>query len=263
MTWGSFGVVHIFTLFLAAAINVGLYFLLKKAPKKVQIGVLGVLSFSGIAAIIFNLVTWGSPLEYLPLHLCSITAILLPIAVLTRNKQIGNMLLLWCIGAMFALIVNSGQANFEVFSWTFGFYYFPHVLELGIPIILFKLGLIEKDYRCIGSTLLLTMLIYTGVHCVNVGLNSYFVANNVLDYAGNLIQVNYMFSFTPENPLLQLFYKLIPYKYWYMYLVIPVIAAYLSVVYLPEIVAEWKTRIAHQQARKGIAHETAHKGTAH
>ena len=29
-------------------------------------------------------------------------------------------------------------------SWTFFFYYFPHVIELGIPLLLFKLGLVEK-----------------------------------------------------------------------------------------------------------------------
>ena len=254
MTWGFFSGVHIFTLILAVVINVGLYGLLKRASKKVQIAVLGTLSFSGIAAIVFNLVTWGSPLEYLPLHLCSITAILLPIAIFTRSKKIGNMLLLWCIGAMFALVVNSGQADYEIFSWTFAIYYFPHVLELGIPIILFKLGLIEKDYRCIKSTLCLTMVIYTGVHCVNELLNLYFAANNVVDYAGNLIRVNYMFSVVPENPLLQMFYRLVPYKYWYMYLAVPVIAVYLGIVYLPQIAAEKRAQFVHRAGRKGMVH---------
>lgn len=235
MKWGSFGVVHIATLLFAAAMILGLYFALRKASTKVQIGVLGVLSFSGIGAIIFNLVTWGSPLEYLPLHLCSINAILLPIVVFSRNKTLGNLLLVWCLGALAALVVNTAQTNYELNSWTFVFYYFPHVLEFGIPILLFSLGLIEKHPRYIPSTLAITMAIYTGVHFCNLGLNAWLVKHNVLDYAGNLIQVNYMYSIEPENPLLALFKQVIPFDYWYMYMIVPILAVYLCIVYLPQI----------------------------
>jgi hypothetical protein len=40
-----------------------------------------------------------------------------------------------------------------------------------------------------------------------------------------------MFSITPANPLLQLFYGIIPHEYWYMYLVVPVVVVYLGVIY--------------------------------
>jgi riboflavin transporter FmnP len=59
----------------------------------------------------------------------------LPIAVFTRNKALHNLLLLWSLGAVMALVVNTAQANFEIFSKTFGFYFFPHLLEFGIPIM--------------------------------------------------------------------------------------------------------------------------------
>ncbi len=235
MKWGSFGPVHIATLILGAAIIIGLYFALRRASRKVQTAVLGVLSFSGIAAIIFNLVAWNSPIEYLPLHLCSINAILLPIAVFTRSKTVGNMLLVWCLGALAALVVNMAQAEYELLSWTFVFYFFPHVLEFGIPVLLFKLGLVEKDPKCILSTLGLTMAIYTAVHFINLGINAWCAANQILDYAGNLIQVNYMYSILPENPLLVLFKQVIPYDYWYMYMIVPILAVYLLLVYLPQL----------------------------
>ena len=240
MKWGSFGIVHIITLILGTLIVLGLYFGLRKASKKAQTVVLGILSFAGIGAIIFNLVTWGSPIEYLPLHLCSINAILLPIVVFTKNKTLGNMLQVWCLGALAALVVNTAQAEFELLSWTFVFYYFPHVLEFGIPILLFALGMIEKHPKYIVSTLIITMLIYTGVHFCNLGINAYLTANNVLDYAGNLIQVNYMYSIVPENPLLVLFKQVIPYDYWYMYMIVPILAVYLSIVYLPQILRSKK-----------------------
>jgi uncharacterized membrane protein YwaF len=238
MKWGSFGAIHIASLVLAVLIIFGLYFALRKASRKIQTIVLGILSFSGIGAIIFNLVTWGSPIEYLPLHLCSINAILLPIVVFTRNKTLGNMLLVWCLGALAALVVNMAQAEYEIFSWTFVFYYFPHVLEFGIPILLFSLGIIEKHPKYIPSTLGITMLIYTGVHFCNLGINAYLTANNVLDYAGNLIQVNYMYSIVPENPLLAIFKQIIPFDYWYMYMIVPILAVYLGIVYLPQILKQ-------------------------
>ena len=236
MLWGSFGWVHIFSLLVGAGIIIGLYYLLKNKSEKVQLIVLGILSFSGVSAIIFNLVTWGSPLEYLPLHLCSLSAMVLPFAVLLKNKVLSNLLLLWSLGALMALVINTSQADYEIFSFTFAFYFFPHVLEFGIPIMMFKLKLVEKDFRCILSTVAITWVSYTAIHFVNVALNNYFIKNNILDWAGNVVQVNYMFSITPENPVLVVFKNILPYDYWYMLLVIPVVVIYLSAIYCKQII---------------------------
>ncbi|MBQ1262168.1 MAG: YwaF family protein, partial [Clostridia bacterium] len=161
LTWGTFGVTHLLSLALAILLNVGLYFLLKRRSRRVQLAVLGVLSFSGIAAILFNLLMWGSPLEYLPFHLCSLSAMLLPIAVLTRKRIPCNLLLLWSLGAFVALVLNYSVAEAEILSPTFFFYYFPHALECGIPILLFKLGLSELSPRCILPTVGITLTAYT------------------------------------------------------------------------------------------------------
>jgi hypothetical protein len=85
------------------------------------------------------------------------------------------------------------------------------------------------------STLAITMVIYTGVHLCNLGLNAWLEKNNVVDYAGELIQVNYMYSIVPENPLLVLFKQVIPFDYWYMYMIVPILAVYLCIVYLPQM----------------------------
>ena len=236
MTWGFFSIAHIVSLIFAIGIVVLLYFILRKANDTVKTIVLGILSFSGILAIIYNLVVWNSPLEYLPLHLCSLNAMVLPIAVFTRNKTLNNLLLLWSIGALFALIVNTSVAEVEIFSWTFVFYYFPHVLELGIPILMFLLKLVKKDIKCIASTVGITMASYTMIHFINLWINSYAIKHNILDWGGNVIKVNYMYSIYPENPLLDLFYKIIPLEYWYMYLTVVVIVIYLGLVYLNDII---------------------------
>ena len=190
MVWGTFTITHILSLLLGAAITIGLYFALKHRTEKTQTIVLGILSFAGIAAIIFNLVVWDSPIEYLPLHLCSLNAMLLPIVVFTRNKHLGNLL------------------------------------------ILFKLKLIKLDKKCIWSTVAITLGAYIAIHFINVFINQYCIANNILDWAGEVVQVNYMFSIFHEgNPLLKLFYDIIPYQFWYMLLCIPVAVVYLSAIY--------------------------------
>lgn len=237
MKWGTFGAVHIASLIFAAAMIAALYFILKNKSQKTQTMVLGVLSFFGIAAVIFNLLMWGRPLEYLPLHLCSVNALLLPIAVFTRNKTISNLLLVWSLGALAALVMNQAVAEAEMLDPVFCFFYFPHALEFGILILMFKLGLVKKDPKCIVSTVGITMGVYTLIHFFNKALN----AAQLMDLNGEVIKVNYMYSIDPENPLLALFYKVIPFEYWYMYVIVPILVVYLLIVYAPQLLKEKQT----------------------
>ena len=232
MPWGTFTPQHIATLFLSVAVIVGLHFLLRICSPKIQTAILFVLSFAGIAAILFNLLMWGFPLEYLPLHMCSINALLLPATVLSKNRVLGSLTLLWCLGAALALIVNTGQAEFLIPSSTFFFFYIPHTLEVAVPVLLFTTGQIRFDFRTTPITVALTMGIYTLVHFANLALNRYVQANGILNYFGEIARINYMYSLSPEeNPLLELFWKAIPYPYWYMYAAIPLIVLYLGLVW--------------------------------
>ncbi len=242
MKWGFLTPIHIVTLIFAVIIIVALYYFLRHRREQTQVLVLGVLSFAGIGAIVYNLLVWGSPLEYLPLHLCSLNAMILPVAVFTRNKRICNLLLVWCIGALAALILNVDIAETELLGWPFVFYYFPHVLELGIPILLFRLGLVEKTPKCILSTMGITLMVYTGIHFINVWINSWCATNSISYNGTDVVSVNYMFSIAPTNPLLQLFYQIIPGQYWYMYMVFPIVLVYLLIVYAPEIIRYYKER---------------------
>lgn len=235
MKWGSFGAVHLLSLVLGALALFGLYFALKPASRRVQTWVLGVLSLSGLAAIIFNLVSWGSPLEYLPLHLCSLNALVLPVAVFTRSKTLNNLLQVWSLGALAALVVNTAQADYELFSDVFCFYYFPHLLEFGIPVLMLRLGLAQKDCRCIGSTLGITLASYTVIHFLNLIINDYCITHQILDSAGELIQVNYMYSLVPEIPMLELFWSWIPHRYFYMLAVLPIVLIYQLCIYAPQL----------------------------
>ena len=236
MKWGSFGAVHMATLALAVLMIALLYLILKHRSQKVQTAVLFVLSFAGNAATVYNLVAWGSPLEYLPLHLCALNGLLLPAAVVTRNRNLCNLLLLWSLGAFVALVANGPMANAEITGLPFLFYYFAHVTELGIPILLFSLGHARKDAKCIGSTLGLTWGIYTAVYGINKLINFLCTAYQVTRPDGSLIQVNYMYSMGPIDPLSGALWNILPCEYWYMVLAMPIIALYLCAMYAPQIV---------------------------
>jgi len=236
MEWGSFGPVHLISLAVAAGLLIGLYYLLRCLPQKWQVGILGVLSFSGIAAIVYNLLAWNSPLEYLPLHLCSLNAMVLPFAVFTRKKVLCNLLLVWSLGAVMALVINTNVAGAQVMDTVFCFYYFPHVLEFGIPWLLIKLGLAEKTPRCILPTLGSTFGSYSVIHLINTAIN----AAQFKNAAGETLVVNYMYSVMPQDPMTGFFFNLIPHAYFYMLLVIPIVAVYLLAIYSPELIRSLK-----------------------
>lgn len=236
MVWGFFSAAHIISLVLGIGIIAGLYFILKNRSDRTKTVVLSILSCSGIAAIVFNLVAWGSPLEYLPFHLCSLNAMVLPFAVLSKSKVLNNLLLLWSLGAFMAVVLNHSVAEAEIFSPVFLFYYFPHLLEFGIPILMFAFGLAKKDLRCIVSTVWITAASYTVIHFINLLINDYAEKNSILDSASNVLKVNYMYSLVPENPVLQMMYSLIPHPYWYMYGVLALVVVYLGLIYCKDIV---------------------------
>ncbi len=231
MVWGTFTAAHIISLFGAVGINIGIYYLIKNKSKNVQITVLGILSFAGIFNFTCNLLLWGAPLENLPLHLCNFNAMILPIAVFTRNKTVSNLTLLWALGAAMALILNQEVANETLFGFKFCIYYFSHLLELGIPIILFKLGLCKLDHKCILSTIGITIAVYTAIYFINCAINDWAAANAVIDSKGAPLVVNYMYSVIPVNPVLDLFYKIVPYPYWYMYPGFVFVVPYLGAIY--------------------------------
>lgn len=236
MKWGFMTPPHLLSLLAAGGVLWGLWYFLWGRSRRMQQTVLGLLSLWGVAAVVYNLVRWGEPLANLPLQLCSVNALLLPAAVVTRNKTLGNLLLLWCLGALAALVLNHEMMGVRLISWEFLFYYVPHIFEFGIPLLLFSLGLVERDLRCIGSTLSITLGVYTGVHICNKLINARYAA------MGSGLRVNYMFSIRPNNPLTEVFYRLVPHEYWYMYLVLPIAALYLLAVYRRELAELWSGR---------------------
>lgn len=222
-TWGTFTIQHIISIIIVFIMVFIIYKLLKNKTEKVQKYTLFILSLWGIAAIIYNLLMWNTPIDYLPLHLCSINALLLPISVLTKNKFLGNLLPIYSIGALAAIVINTGQANYKICSSVFLMYYVPHMFEFIIPLLQVLLGRIKMSFKYIIPSIIFTFILYTIVHLCNIYINYYLQLNNVTNYLNEPLLVNYMYSLNPEgNPVFEFFYKILPYKYYYMLLLLPV-----------------------------------------
>lgn len=240
LKWGTFGAFHIITILLSIATPFILYFALKNKSVKTQKICLFILSLTGISAICYNLLMWGSPLEYLPLHLCSINALILPFAILTSNKLLANLLPLFSIGALAAIILNTGQTDYTVFSWVFAFYYIPHTFEFAIPFVLLKLGVFKNDTRYILPSVGLTFSIYTVAHVVNTLINN----ANIPDGSGSTITVNYMYSISPQGiPLISHFWTVCPHEYFYMLFLIPIVALFYLLMNINTIITKFNRRI--------------------
>ena len=241
--WGSFTPVHIATLILAVLIPIGLHYALRGAKKEIQTAVLFIISLIGPFSLIYDIVLWGlptSPLLYLPLHICSYNALLTPILVLTKNKFLGNLLPLFSVGAAFALLFNSIQANYSLTTLVFLSYFLSHTIGTCLPFLMVSLGHVEISTKqilpCLGGTL----GIYTVSYFLNKVIIQHFETTGQIDY---IPYINYMFSIYPQgNPMLELFWSIIPYEYFYMLMVMPIVVLCFLAMNLPYFIRKAKHR---------------------
>ncbi len=230
LEWTMFSLQHFITIIIAVLIGVILYYFLKKVSDRKRTIVLFVLSLFGWAAIIYNLIYYKSPLTNLPLELCSINAILLPILVLTNNKVLGNIMPVMAVGAFGAIILNFG-CDYPIFSWSFFFYYFPHLMEGVIPWLLVFYKKIKPELKHMFSGILIIIVFYTFAHFINV-----IITNNT-EY-----KTNYMFSMHPSNVILEVVWNMCPHQYWYMFIFSPVLLFLFTIYNIKNIIDKIKNR---------------------
>ncbi len=247
--WGSFSPTHIGTLILAVVYNVVLYFLLKNRSERTQTIVLFLYSLLGPITMIREIIVWApvqSILRYLPIHLCSVNAILTPILAITKNKFIGNLAMLFSVTSALAVLFNSIQAEYAIMSWEFLLYYTSHVMGCAIPFIMAKLRLIEAKPKYVGPCMLTVLIMYTVVYGINVLINTLAVQYSWYDNLGDLIWVNYMFSVSTQgNPALQFFWNICPYPYFYLLVgAAPIVALYYALINHKSVIAFFKEKLA-------------------
>lgn len=246
--WGSFSVTHIASLIIAVLYNILLYFLLKNRSNKTQTVILFLYSLLGPITMIREIIVWApvqSILRYLPIHLCSVNAILTPVLAITKNKFIGNLTMLFSVTSALALIFNSIQAEYSIMSWEFFLYFTSHAMGCAIPFIMAKLGIIEVKPKYVGRCMLTVFIMYTVVYGINVLINTLAVQYQWYDNLGDLIWVNYMFSVSTQgNPALQFFWDICPYPYFYLLVGGgPIVALYYGIINYKSVIGFFKKKL--------------------
>lgn len=162
---------------------------------------------------------WGE----LPLHLCNINMMLIPIAVLTKNRPLMSFcFFLAPLGALLAIILpGEGFSGYSIFLPRMLGYYGTHFMIVIEGLALAAYGFYRPKFRDLPKTFL-TMVI---LMLVIFGVNLFII--HVVKYPA----ANYFYTMFPENiSLLELFWKWIPVPCLYLLPGAVILVAYMSLV---------------------------------
>ena len=162
---------------------------------------------------------WGE----LPLHLCNVNMILIPIAVLSDKEELKAFcFFVGPLGAMMALAMPGAEFNgFSLLIPRMLGYYGTHFLVVieGLSIVTF--GLYKPKFKDIPKTALATFLIAFVV----------FMINMIMRWTGLYARANYFFSVETEgNFLLEIFHGWLPYPFLYLIPCVFILTAHMLIV---------------------------------
>jgi len=164
---------------------------------------------------------WGE----LPLQLCNINMILIPIAVLRKSRP----LMCFCfflgpLGAMMALAMpQNGFAGYSLLLPRMLGFYGTHFMVVVEGLALVAFGLFRPTPRDLPRAILTANAIALCVFCVNL----------LLRWSGLHAKANYFFSVETEgNALLELFHSWLPYPFLYLLPCTLILGVYMGLVML-------------------------------
>ena len=147
---------------------------------------------------------WGE----LPLQLCNINMILIPIAVLTNRRPLMSFcFFVGPLGALMALVMpGTGFDGYSILLPRMLGYYGTHFMVIIEALALAVFGLYRPRFRDLPGTIAALLAVSLAV----------FGVNALLRATGLYPKANYFFSMETEgNPVLELFYRFVPYPYLY------------------------------------------------
>ena len=162
---------------------------------------------------------WGE----LPIQLCNINMLLIPVALLTKKRALmGFSFFMGTLGAAMALAMPGiGFDQYSILLPRMIGYFFTHFMVFFGSIALASFGIYRPRYRDL-PWVLLSILVLSFI---------IFLFNMLLIRTGLHPYANYFFTVAPEgNPLLELFYKWLPYPFVFMLPCLLILIPYLLLV---------------------------------
>ena len=162
---------------------------------------------------------WGE----LPLQLCNINMILIPIAVARKSRPLmAFAFFLGPLGALMALAMpGNGFSGYSLLLPRMLGYFGTHFMIVieGLAIVTF--GLYRPSFRDMSKTILAALVI---TFCI-------FLVNVLLRRSGLHPKANYFFAMETEgNFILDIFYKWIPYPFLYLLPSVVILSVYMSLI---------------------------------
>ena len=164
---------------------------------------------------------WGE----LPLHLCNINMILIPIAVMTNNRSLMSFcFFVGPLGAMMAICMpTTGFDGYSLLLPRMLGFFGTHFMIVIEALAISAFGLYRPKFRDLPMTIVTLLGIALAV----------FAFDMLLRFTGLHPHANYFFAVETEgNFVLELFYKLLPYPFLSLLTCSLVLGAYMAVIML-------------------------------
>ena len=178
--------------------------------------------FNAITASMGGFNWWGE----LPLQLCNINMLMIPIAVWKKSRPLACFcFFLGPLGALMALIMpGNGFNGYPIFLPRMLGYYGTHFMVAIEGLALVTFGMFRPKLRDLPRAILAAFLIAFAIFCFNM----------LLRWTGLHPKANYFFSVETEgNPLLEIFYGWIPVPFLYLMPSIVILGVYMLAITLP------------------------------
>lgn len=164
---------------------------------------------------------WGE----LPLHMCNINMILIPLGVWRRNRSLMSFCFFTgTLGAMMALAMPSmGFAGYPLFMPRMIGFWGTHFMVLIESLALVTYGLYRPKYKDLPKTTLTLLIVAFCIFLIDVFIRT----------SGLNPRANYFFAMETEgNPVLNIFHNLIPVPFVYLIPCLIILVPYMSLIIL-------------------------------
>ena len=178
-------------------------------------------AYDAITAGVGGFNWWGE----LPLQLCNVNMILIPIAVLKRNRPLMCFsFFIGPLGALMALLIpGNGFEGYSLLLPRMLGYYGTHLMLVIEGWALVTFGLFKPHFSDLPKAVLALVILAFSVFCVDM----------LLRWTGLYSRANYFFAVETEgNALLDIFWKWIPLPFLYLIPCIGILAGYMALVML-------------------------------
>jgi len=163
-------------------------------------------------------------LTELPLHLCNINMMLIPIGVLFNNRFIkGFSFYTAPLGAFMALIFpEPAFTGYSILLPRNIGYYGTHVFIIILGLLLLVLGFFRPSLRVLPGIVVTFCIVAASAHLVNTAFRVFFLS-----------EANYFYTYGADISILKLCWSLIPVPFLYELPLISILLVYMALFSLP------------------------------